>query len=137
MSTKPGATTRSVASIVARDSAPASAAPCSMATTRPSSRAPPAAMPAAPVPSTPVPPRITRSSTVVTLGRAGGRRRGLVEAVELGHVVVQDATLVALAEVRGVLGEHVLRPGPGRVRVGEVVGPHQAVDVHEVRHLER
>src|SRR5512144_697890 len=100
MSTNPGATTRSVASMVVAASAPASASPDSTATTRPPSMATSAATPGAPVPSTTVPPRMTRSST------ADHRRlgRGLVEAVELGHVVVQDAMLVALAQVGRVLG---------------------------------
>jgi hypothetical protein len=32
----------------------------------------------------------------------------------------------------GVFGQRLLAPGPGRVAVGKIVGPHQLVDIHMV-----
>ena len=53
------------------------------------------------------------------------------------HYVVHDQIARRRREMRRLLAQHVLRPGPRRVAVREVVGPHEAHGVHEVRRLER
>ena len=57
--------------------------------------------------------------------------------VEVADVVPQDASLVVIGQVSGVLGQHLLGPWPGRVRMGKVIGPQESLDVHEVTDLER
>src|ERR1700692_2082063 len=59
------------------------------------------------------------------------------DAVQLGNVVVEDATPCVLVEMHGVLGEELLAVRPRRIAVREVVRPHQPVGVHEVRGAER
>src|SRR5262245_51455793 len=116
MSMKPGATTRSVASIVR--SARADTSPT--ATMRPSFTATSARSPGAPVPSTTVPPRMTRS-----------------QSIEPRDVVVQDEIARHGREPARLLAQHVLRPRPRRVAVREVVAPHEPLRVLQADRLER
>src|SRR5258705_7608588 len=113
---KPGATMRSVASIVR--AARAETSPT--ATMRPPAIATSALDAGAPVPSTTVPPRMRRS-----------------QSIEPRDVVVQDRIARRLRKVGGLLAQHVLRPRPRRVAVREVVPPHEALGVLEVDGLER
>src|SRR5215468_8981995 len=132
----PGATTWWRASITSRAAAPPS---LPMALTRPSVTATSPANAGWPEPSTTRPFSITRSCVIgVLLGRERARRswsRSL-EAVELGHVVVEHEVALLVRQVRGVLRQHGLRVRPRRVAVREVVRPHQPPDVAEVLHLE-
>src|ERR1700676_1375211 len=58
------------------------------------------------------------------------------QMIELGDVVVEDMVLLLFGQVRRMLLEQFLRPGPGRVAMREIVGPHQAAEVAHVLHLE-
>src|SRR5262245_43474344 len=106
MSTKPGLTIRPDASIVVAASV-SPPAPGPSPTPRPAWTATSPGARAAPVPSMMVPPVILRSSIGASRGGCGrGRVRGrhhVIEVVELDHVVAQDAALLVLVEVRGVL----------------------------------
>src|SRR5689334_2268629 len=113
---KPGATMRSVASIVR--AARAETSPT--ATMRPSAIATSALVAGAPVPSATVPPRMTRS-----------------QSIEPRDVVVQDRVARRLREMRRLLAQDVLRPGPGGIAVREVVAPHEPLGVLQVDRLER
>src|SRR5262245_58271470 len=107
---KPGATTRSVASIVRA----ARAEHSPTATMRPSAIATSPGTPGAPLPSTTVPPRIRRS-----------------QSIEARHVVVQDAVARRLRQGTRLRLQHGLRARPRGVAVWEVVAPHEPLRVLE------
>src|SRR5208283_6105692 len=74
--------------------------------------------------------------------RGGGPPRRSVtrladsDAVELRDVVVQEPILLLLSESGGMLLQQLLRIWPGRVPMREVIGPHQALRIAHVLHLE-
>src|SRR5436309_2882142 len=121
MSTNPGATKAPLAS-TSRSPFPPTR-PTS--TILPSRTATSAFVSAAPVPSMTVPPRMTRSNSAMSNHSFVDRQFREIDVVQLGHVVAQDGPLLLLGEIHGVLLEQLLRPRPGRVAVGKVVGPHQ------------
>src|SRR5579884_2203147 len=123
MSTKPGVT-RAPSASTTRSADPVRR-PTS--TTTPSLTPTSALRLGAPVPSMTVPPLITRSSSAMC--SSCGQRLG-VDAVQVGHVLAQDGPTLLLGQGGGVLGQQLLRPRPGGVRVGEVVGPHEPAPVH-------
>ena len=57
--------------------------------------------------------------------------------IKFRDVVVENLILFQRAQILGVFRQNVLRPRPRRVAMREVVGPHQALDVAQVLHLER
>src|SRR5271157_4906961 len=56
--------------------------------------------------------------------------RAEIDAVELRHVLTQDRLALFGCQVAALLREHLLRPRPGRIAVGEVVRPQQSPPVH-------
>src|SRR5207244_7217793 len=69
------------------------------------------------------------SGTARTPNSISAERRE-VDPVELGDVLAEDRAPLLRGERARVLGEQLLRPGPGRVAVGEVVRPHEPPPVH-------
>src|SRR3984893_9696347 len=58
------------------------------------------------------------------------------QMIKLGDVIVEDLVLLLFAQVGRMLLEQFLRPGPRRIAMREIVGPHQAAEVAHVLHLE-